>query len=430
MWSICCLQRSAKKAEVAGGETEIVIARLAHQGDGLAEIEGRAVHIPLTAPGDRVRIAYGGTHGHVIERLADGPDRVAPPCPHFGACGGCALQHIAPEAYRRFKLESVRETLAQRGLSDALMDDLVVIPEGTRRRATLAFRIRDGAAALGFYRAGSRALADLDHCLVLRPEIMAAFPALKKALVAHLPDGAGGRLHVTLTETGLDLDLAPTEPLPSALSVRLATLAVALDLARLTFDGETLAERRKPQLRFDGIALVPPPRAFLQPSVEGEAQLIAWVRDGVGNAKRVADLFSGLGTFTLPLARTAKVHAVDSEPALLSALGHAARQAQGLKPVTTEARDLMRNPVPVKQLAPFDAVVFDPPRAGAKAQTEVLAKSGVSRIVAVSCNAATFARDAKLLCTAGYALRWIRPLDQFLWSAHIELVALFTREAR
>jgi 23S rRNA (uracil1939-C5)-methyltransferase len=371
------------------GEAELLIERLGHQGDGIALIAGRAVHVPLTAPGDRVRIAYGGTRGHLLERLADGPDRVTPLCPHFGACGGCALQHISEVAYRAFKMESLRETLAQRGIA-VLLEPLTVIPAGTR------------------------AVLDLASCLVLRPEIMDALPALR----AMLPDGAG-RLHVTLTQTGLDVDLT--------------TAPRHMDfpgVVRLTVDGAPLAQYGKPLIHIDGVAVSPPPRAFLQPSAEGEAQLIAWVREGVGKAKHVLDLFCGLGTFALPLAKAASVHAVDSDDALLAALSEAARHAAGLKPVTTEARDLLRSPLPAALLKRYDAVVFDPPRAGAKAQTQALAQSGVKRLIAVSCNAATFARDARMLCDAGYKIEWIRPLDQFLWSAHVELVALFTKEAK
>jgi 23S rRNA (uracil1939-C5)-methyltransferase len=201
-------------------------------------------------------------------------------------------------------------------------------------------------------------------------------------------------------------------------------------VVRLTVDGAPLAQYGKPLIHIDGVAVSPPPRAFLQPSAEGEAQLIAWVREGVGKAKHVLDLFCGLGTFALPLAKAASVHAVDSDDALLAALSEAARHAAGLKPVTTEARDLLRSPLPAALLKRYDAVVFDPPRAGAKAQTQALAQSGVKRLIAVSCNAATFARDARMLCDAGYKIEWIRPLDQFLWSAHVELVALFTKEAK
>lgn len=416
--------RRGAKAEDAG-EAEVIIERLAHRGDGLAQIAGRAVHVPLTAPGDHVRIAYGGAHGRVLERLSDGPCRVPPPCPHFGACGGCALQHIAPEAYRRFKLDCLRETLAQRGFADPPLADLVTIPDGTRRRATMAYRIGADGAALGFYRAATRAVLDLAHCLVLRPEIMAALPGLRAMLARHLPAGSGGRLHVTLTEGGLDVDLDPAPP-----TAGLAQEAAALGLARLTVGGAFLALSRTPWIRIDGIAVTPPPCAFLQPSAEGEARLVGWVRDGIGRTQRVLDLFSGLGTFALPLAREASVHAVDSDEVSLAALGEAVRRAEGLKPVTAEARDLIRNPVPVSLLRAYDAVVFDPPRAGARLQAEALAASGIPRIVAVSCNAATFARDARLICDAGYDLAWIRPLDQFLWSAHIELVALFLREAK
>jgi 23S rRNA (uracil1939-C5)-methyltransferase len=410
------------------GEAEIAIERLGHQGDGVAVIAGRAVHVPLTAPGDRVHIAYGGGRAHVLARVSDGPDRVAAPCPYFGVCGGCALQHVSEAAYRRFKHEALKETLAQRGFADPPLADLTVVPAATRRRATFAFRIVSGAAMLGFYRANTRAVLDIEACLLLRPEIAAALPGLRRLLSQYLPEGSSGRLHVTASESGLDVDLTAS-PLPPSLA-SLAGAAAALDLARLTLDGAALALRRKPVIHLGGVAVSLPPRAFLQPSAEGEAALVCAVKEGVGPAKRVLDLFCGLGTFALPLAKAAAVHAVDSDEALLAALGEAARHAPGLKPVTLEARDLMRSPIQAVQLGRYDAVVFDPPRAGAKLQAEALAQAQVPRIVAVSCNDATFARDARRLCEAGYRLNWIRPLDQFLWSAHIELVALFTRGKR
>ena len=425
MWS-SCLRQDAKPAEDFGGENEVVVERLGAQGEGVATIRGRNVFIPQTVPGDKIRIAYGGNHGRVLERLADGPDRVAPPCPHFGACGGCALQHLSMEAYRRFKEETLCTTLAQQGFADPPLAPAVFIPEHTRRRATFAFRRQEEGVALGFYGARSRRVLDLAECRLLRPELESALPPLRRWLAA-LPAGSEGRLHLTLTDSGLDADLSLGAPLDSHAQAGLAAEAAPLNFARLTLDGAALLLQRVPRLKLGDIAITPPPGAFLQPSREGESQLQAWVGEGVGKAKRVGDLFSGLGTFALPLARQAQIHAVDSDENLLESLKAGARAASGLKPVTVEARDLLRNPLPLPSLSKFDAIVIDPPRAGARAQIQLLAKSTVPRIVAVSCNPASFARDARLLVDGGYRLDWIRPLDQFLWSAHLELVALFTR---
>jgi 23S rRNA (uracil1939-C5)-methyltransferase len=425
MWN-SSLRRNETTAEPFGGEAEALIEKLRAGGEGLAMIRGRSVYVPLTAPGDRVRIAYGGAHGRVLERLSDGPDRVAPPCPHFGPCGGCALQHIEAEAYRGFKEDLLRDALAREGFDGPPLASLTSIPAHTRRRATFAFRREGDGVALGFYGAHTRKLLDLAECRLLSPRMEAALPALRGWLAA-LPAGAEGRLHLTLTETGLDADLSLGAGLSAVAQAALAGAAAPLDLARLTLGGALLLQNRVPLIRFAGIALTPPPGAFLQPSAEGEAQLLAWVEEGVGKARRIADLFCGLGTFALPLARRAAVHAVDSDAALLAAMTAAHRAASGLKPLTAETRDLMRNPLPPAALAKFDAAVLDPPRAGARAQTLALAKSGIPRIIAVSCNPASFARDARVLVDAGYSLDWVRPLDQFLWSAHLELVALLTK---
>lgn len=414
--------------EPVSGEATVTIERLAHQGDGVAMVGGRAIHVPLSVPGDRLRIAYGGARGHVIERLADGADRAVPPCPYFGSCGGCKLQHLTPEAYRHFKFETLRETLAQRGIREPPLDPLTVVPAATRRRATFAFRIQDHKAELGFFRAATRAVLAIERCLLLAPALEAAIGPMRAGLARYLAEGTTGRLHITVCDNGLDADLSVSPQMHPERIWALAEFARDCDLARLTLDTQPLVMKRKPLLSIDGIAISPPPLAFLQPSYAGEDMLLRWVKEGVGPARRVVDLFAGLGTFALPLARRAQVFALDSDSALLAALSGAAKETQGLKPVEIENRDLLRNPLPPSALAKCDAAVFDPPRAGAKAQTQALAQARVARIVAVSCNAATFARDAALLTQAGYRLEWIRPLDQFLWSAHIELVALFTRE--
>jgi 23S rRNA (uracil1939-C5)-methyltransferase len=424
MWSFCL--RPDVKLEPFGGEAEIQIERLGAQGEGVATIRGQSIYVPLTAPGDVVRIAYGGKHGRVLERIADGPGRATPPCPHFGTCGGCALQHLSAEAYRRFKEESLRETLAQAGFADPPLAPLTIVPARTRRRATFAFARAQDGVALGFYEARTRKVLDLSVCHLLSPNMEAVLPALRKCL-STLPDKTSGRLHLTLTDSGLDADLILDGPLSTKAQAALTQAAAPLDLARLTLSGALLRQSRVPMVSFDGLAVAPPPGAFLQPSRDGEGKLRDWVSAGVGKARKICDLFSGLGTFALPLGRRAQIHAVDSDSALLDPLLAAARATAGLKSVTVERRDLMRSPLPPEALAKFDAILFDPPRAGAKAQVAAIAKSGVPRVIAVSCNPASFGRDARLLVDSGYHLDWIRPLDQFLWSAHLELVALFRR---
>jgi 23S rRNA (uracil1939-C5)-methyltransferase len=305
---------------------------------------------------------------------------------------------------------------------------LITVAPATRRRAVLAARLTTKGVVLGFQERMSHFIVDVRECPVLHPDLAALIPRLRESIARELPARGQAEIGVTLTASGIDLTLGlPATTIDAARRTRLANLAAELALARLTVNGELAAQTRAPVMRWSDVDVAIPPGAFVQAVAEAEVVMQSRVAESLGDAKRVADLFAGCGAFTLPLARRATVFAFDSDGDAIAALTAAARNAKGLKPVTAERRDLFRRPLLTAELDTFDAVVIDPPRAGAKAQCEQLAASKVRRIAAVSCNPATFARDARILIDGGYRLAHVTPVDQFLWSAHIELVAHFER---
>ncbi|MEO8894725.1 MAG: RNA methyltransferase, partial [Rhizomicrobium sp.] len=317
--------------------------------------------------------------------------------------------------------------LARTGLADVTVEEPLLVSEKTRRRAVFKFGKQKGELIAGFHGVRSHEIVDMRECLVLTPALRALTDDLRRALTPILSDGEKGEVHVTETDTGLDLAFRSPRKLSPALTASIAKSLWRQDIARINFNGEMLFEQAVPQVAFDGIAVTVPPRAFLQSTGEGEAALTARVLALSEGAKTIADLFSGLGTFALPLARRARVHAVEQEPEALTVLAQAARKAKGLKPVTTERRDLFKTPLTPLELNRFDAVVLDPPRAGAEAQIKMLAASKVKRVIYVSCDAGSFARDAAILVKAGFQAGPVTPVDQFLYSDHIELVAGFAR---
>lgn len=401
---------------------EVVVERLGLQGDGLAG----ELRIPLSLPGERVR---GPVEAGILapaEVLALSPERVAPPCRHFGTCGGCALQHASDGFLAGWKRETVVRALGARGL-EAEVAPTLVSPVRSRRRAVFAGRRTRSGATVGFHARRSEAVVDVTECWVLRPEILAARTALAGIVALGASRSHGVRLTVTLSEAGLDVEVSGGKPLDAALRGGLAAAAEAADLARLAWEGEPVALRRPPWQTIGRARVVPPPGAFLQATAEGQAALTEAVRGIVGEAGRVVDLFAGCGAFALPLAETAEVHAAEGARAMMAALDAGWRGAGGLRRVTTETRDLFRRPLVPAELDRFDAVVVDPPRAGAEAQARALAASRVPRIAMVSCNPITFARDAEILIAGGYRLGVVQPVDQFRWSGHVELVAAFAR---
>ena len=348
-------------------------------------------------------------------------------CAHFGSCGGCSLQNLSATEYRIHKREIIVKALARVGLGGITVEGPLLVPEKSRRRAVFKFGKEQGRVIVGFHAAKSHAIIDMRECLVLTPALLALARALRQALDPILVESEKGEVHVTESDAGLDLAFRWRRKLTPQLTAEIARAFSSSDIARIIFNGEMLTERRKPEMSFGGVAVTLPPHAFLQASRAGEEMLQARVLALAEGAKTVADLFAGLGTFTLPLARRAKVHAVEHEADALFALAEAARRAKGLKPVTTEKRDLFKLPLTPLELNKFDVVVLDPPRAGAEAQVKALAVSKVRRVAYVSCDAGSFARDAAILAGAGFRAGPVQPVDQFLYSNHIELMCGFSR---
>lgn len=405
----------------------LTIDRLGHHGDGIARDPhtGQPVFVPGALPGEVVEGALVGDRITAPRIVMPSPDRVRPPCAHARSCGGCALQHARDGFVAGWKQDVVATALAAQGL-EAPFRPVLTSPERSRRRATLSGRRTRAGVTLGFHMRGSDQVIAVPGCLLLHPDLVAAFPALEALTLAGASRQGALALAVIRSLTGPEVAVSGGKPLDAALRQTLAGIAERHGLSRLTWGGEVVALRSTPLIAI-GRARVPlPPGAFLQATEAGQAALTAAVRDAVGPARRVVDLFAGCGTFALPLAETAEVHAVETAPAMLAALDAGWRGAQGLRRVTTETRDLFRNPLLPEDLRGFDAAVIDPPRAGAEAQTRALAEARTPVIAAVSCNPVTFARDARLLVSAGYRLDWVQVVDQFRWSTHVELVARLT----
>lgn len=397
---------------------QLHIDRLGHQGDGIAP---GPVYVPATLPGEVVEGAVSDGVMHAPRIVTPSPNRIKPPCPHARGCGGCQLQHAREDFTESWKLDVVRRALDAQGLG-APIRGIVNSPAQSRRRASFSARRTKKGAQAGFHQKGSDTIVAIPNCLLLRPALVAALPMVEALAL----EGASrkGELSVLVTETLAGLDVAVTggKPVDTALRAALADLARAHDLARITWDGDSLARRPAFQ-RFGKAEVVPPPGAFLQATAEGEAALLAGVLEALDGCKRTADLFAGCGTFALPLAQQAEVLAVEGDKPMTAALDRGWREAQGLKKVTTQARDLFRNPLLPDELDRLDGLVIDPPRAGAETQVAQIAKAKVPLVAHVSCNPVTFARDTAALMGAGYELDWVQVVDQFRWSTHVELVA-------
>ena len=404
----------------------VTIDQLAHRGDGVALIHDKTVFVPFTLPGEEVEIERKAERARLVSLKTPSPSRVEPACRHFGTCGGCALQHMEAAAYRAWKEAQVAAALASRGL-EAEISPIVPASRGSRRRAVLTAVRAGGRVLVGYHERMANRLVAITECAVVTPRILASLPDLTRLADKLAPRKGELRLTVLDTVSGLDVAAEGASGKAARDFPGLGRLAAEADFARLSVDGEVVIEIRPPALDFAGAAMVPPPGGFVQASAEAEAAMAQAVMEAVGKAKRVADLFAGSGTFALRLARAAVVHAVESDKAAMAALDRAWRQTPGLKTVTQEVRDLFRSPLRVGELESFDAVVFDPPRAGAKEQASELAASKVADIVAVSCNPATLARDLRTLVDGGYRLCSVQPVDQFLFSPHIEVVAHLNR---
>lgn len=404
--------------------TSYTIHRLGHLGDGIAD---GPIYVPGALPGEEVT---GRLDGDVLRdmKIATPSDiRVKPPCSHAKSCGGCQLQHASDKFVAAWKRDVVQQALAAQGISVDLGLPLTSPPR-SRRRATFSVRRTKKGAQAGFHMKASDTIIAIPDCQLLHPDLTAARPMVEA--LGTLGASRKGVLSVlvTRTDTGLDVVVTGGKAMDLALHHALAELARSYDLARITWEGEIALQRRAPVLGLGPADIFLPPGAFLQATKEGEAVLINAVRHALSGAKHVTDLFAGCGTFALPLAEEAMVHAVEGARDMIHALDHGWRNATGLKRVTHEVRDLFRNPLQAEEFSKCDAVVIDPPRAGATAQVAELARSSVPRIAHVSCNPATFARDTATLIRAGYDLDWVKVVDQFRWSTHVELVALLRRD--
>jgi 23S rRNA (uracil1939-C5)-methyltransferase len=406
----------------------LTISRLGHRGDGVADTPDGPLFVAYTLPAETVEVEAFPGHAdrrHLLRVERASPERIAPVCPHFAVCGGCQTQHWDFSRYRDWKRGLVSEALRHASL-DAPVGELIDAHGAGRRRAVFhARRGSHGVLEVGFAAYRAHDIVAIDRCPVLAPSLAGALPAAW-AIAEAIGPAKPLDIQVTATDAGLDIDVRGSGPLGARHTAALARLAQTHRLARLTRHGELIVQRGAPTVHMGKATVALPPGAFLQATAEGETTLARLVTEHVGQARRIADLFCGVGPFALRLAARARITAADSDAAAIAALGQAAK-TPGLKPITAEARDLFRRPLAPDELQLFDTVVFDPPRQGAEAQARQLAASRVPLVVAVSCNAATFARDARILVDGGYRLITVTPVDQFRHSAHVEIVGNFQR---
>lgn len=405
----------------------VTIERIGAKGDGVAETETGPLFIPRGIPGDVFRIDHNASTDEMFQLETPSPYRVKALCSIFGQCGGCAIQEADQKTYAQWKMGLVAAALAPLGLSDCVSDFIDAHGTG-RRRVTFHARRRDGDIVIGFMRAKSHDVIDLHSCPLLVPQLQDSALRLKPLARLLLKSDKPIDIAVTATANGLDVDLRGHGPASPELRIKLTREAELLDLARLSLHGDIIVERRAPQITIGKASVILPPGCFLQATEAGESALQNAVLSHLKDARKVADLFAGIGTFALRLATHASVHAVENEPASINALARATRDVSGIKPVTVETRDLFRRPLVPLELNAFDHVVIDPPRAGAEAQMRMLASSRVSRVISVSCHLGSFVRDAALLLAGGYQLGRVTVIDQFRHSTHCELVGIFERE--
>lgn len=403
--------------------TEYLIERLGHQGDGIA---AGPVFAPRCLPGERVSGDLDGQRLSNVRIVEPSGQRRSAPCRHYKSCGGCQLQHATDAFVADWKVDVVRSALDAHGLAPEFRP-LATSPERSRRRATYALRRTKKGAIWGFHGRASGTVVEVPDCQLVVPEILAIDGLMQDLAVAGGSRKGEMSVTVTLSEAGLDVAVQGGKPLDRALEFALSGIPETHRLARLSWDGEVLGMRERPEQVFGTARVTPPPGAFLQATKHGEHALLHAVEDAVQGFSSGLDLFAGAGTFTLPLAKNAQMHGVEGEGAMTEAFLEGWRKSAGLKAVSAEARDLFRRPLLPDELNRFEFVVLDPPRAGAEAQVAELVKADVTRIAYVSCNPVTFARDAAALVESGYVLDWVQVVDQFRWSAHVELVGCFTR---
>ena len=410
----------------------VTISSLGGKGDGVAHDSNGPIFVPFALPGETVSIARVKSEGTIMSFATTSPDRVQPPCRHFGpdgvggTCGGCSLQHLAKAPYNAFKRQILIDALKSKSL-DAPVSEIFEAAPHQRRRLVFTVRKRENGIVIGINQAETHHVVKIEECPIASNGILSRMDAIYT--IARATGSDMFRITVTETLTGLDVSLDGLRGGLGDQERRAVTNAVIKmkGIARVSANGEIVIEPNKPLLDFDGARVALPPGGFTQATLEAEAHMAELAIAHIGKAKKVADLFAGVGTFALRIARKASVFAVESDEKAIKALDQGARMTQGLKPVSIERRDLFRRPLMTSEFKTFDAVVFDPPRAGAEAQCLELAKSQVKKIVAISCNPLTLARDLAILTAGGYRIDKVTPIDQFLWSPHVEAVATLTK---
>ena len=443
-------KRSAARFPKHTPKIELIIDRIGGKGDGVSEIneiqntssgQKQSYFVPGTLPGEHVLArpvskTNEGIFGQLLEIIKIADDRVTAPCSYFGVCGGCSLQHWAPTSYQQWKIARIKNAIEKISSPGTIVDDLVPAKAEARRRADLSIRHLKTRSVLGFYERDSNKIVDIEACSLLDPEIINFSNAFRK--VSHLliqPDESS-RISINKLDTGLDVLVFLESDLSLEGLEAINDLANSHNLCRVSAsiapsnDIIPIIEKNTPIMKFSEVSIIPPPGAFLQATKEGTRLITEAVISGIGGAKRILELFSGCGTLSIPLQYHATVHAVEGDQLAAAALRKATVKAGIDSRLSVEIRDLIKDPVPADKLSKYDAIVFDPPRSGAKKQAEQIAKNGPHTVVAVSCNPNTFARDGKILIEGGYELKKVTPIDQFLWSPHIELVALFYRTSR
>jgi 23S rRNA (uracil1939-C5)-methyltransferase len=406
---------------------QVTIRRIGAKADGIAEGASGPIFVPKVLPGETVTIDRDGSHAHLVSIDAPSPQRETPFCPYFDACGGCATQHMKHGFYQAWKQETLVHTLRQARI-EAPVEPLIDAHGDGRRRVTLHVRYPD-RMHVGYMAARSHQIVEIAFCPIAEPALKEQAPGIARAIGEHLKSARKPLdVQITTTQTGFDVDVRGHGPLKDKDRLSLIDLAARLDLSRLSIHGDVIVERRPPAIPMGRSAVVPPAGSFLQATRLGEETLAGLVTGACERARRVADLFAGSGPFSLRLAEKAEVHAVEYDQGSTAALDKAFRATPGLRRISTEARDLFRRPLLTSELNAFDAVVLDPPRAGAEAQAKQLALSKVPLVVSVSCDAATFARDAAILIAGGYRLERVTPVDQFKHSPHLEVVGILRKD--
>lgn len=415
---------------------KITINEIGGRGDGLTEINGNTIYIPYAAPGDIIDAKINGSKGRLRYIHQKSEHRIDAVCPHYTKCGGCSLQHIDREYYQKWKEGLVRTALENQGLHDIIFAPMMISPQGSRRRTTFqAVGRGDGEIVFGYAEKGSHNLIDIFECSILMPEIKALIVPAKNLLSKLLKKKEKMAVSMTMGDNGVDLILKGKGDIDLNLRMDLAEFAEKNDLARISWYDtsskntryELLAERRKPFVTFEGNKVFFPEGSFLQATKDGQNALIHAMLNGIKGANKVVDLFSGCGTFSIAAAKTASVHAVENNEEMLTALKVSANQMSGIKQVSTELRDLFLRPLLPHELNQYDVAIIDPPRAGAKHQMAEILQSDLKKLVMISCNPVTFARDVQSLIDAGYKMGAVIPVDQFLYSPHLEIISIFEK---